>query len=151
MSEWDLCFNVYGNLKWWCQLNCQPWCISLTIMLLVANMVITKWCKKPENDWNPGKWVLIWEYSTRAIQWIPIWQGLDGFLKSSRPCTLTKVPLALEGWQFLLLYCFKWLLVRWSRVSELVRPMIYHTCKIKQPKLQPHLTWTGPPNEIGNI
>ena len=30
--------------------------------------------EKPENDCNPGKWVLIWEYSARAIQWIPKWQ-----------------------------------------------------------------------------
>ena len=33
----------------------------------------------PKNDWNPGTWVLIWEYSARAIQWIPAWQGLDFF------------------------------------------------------------------------
>ena len=24
-----------------------------------------------KNYWNPGTWVLIWEYSVRAIQWIP--------------------------------------------------------------------------------
>ena len=30
-------------------------------------------------DWNPGIWVLIGEYSGRAIKWIPIWQGLDDF------------------------------------------------------------------------
>ena len=24
--------------------------------------------------WNPGTWVLIWEYKARAIQWIPTWQ-----------------------------------------------------------------------------
>ena len=28
-------------------------------------------------DWTPGKWVLIREYSARAIQWIPTWQGWD--------------------------------------------------------------------------
>ena len=33
-----------------------------------ANLTNTKWCKKPENDWNPGIWVLIWEFSARAIQ-----------------------------------------------------------------------------------
>ena len=37
----------------------------LTLLLLVANLVITKWCKKAENGWNPGIWVLIWGYSVR--------------------------------------------------------------------------------------
>ena len=46
--------------------------------------------------WNPCTLVLIWEYSARAIQWIPTWQGLDGFQKSLRPCALDKVGLALE-------------------------------------------------------
>ena len=44
--------------------------------------------KTLENDWNPGKWVLIWEYSVRAIQWIPTWRGLDGFQKSLQSCPL---------------------------------------------------------------
>ena len=38
--------------------------------------------KNLKNDWNPAKWVHIWEYSARAIQWITAWQGLDGFQKS---------------------------------------------------------------------
>ena len=68
---------------------------SLPLMLLVANLTKAKWCKIPENDWNNATWVLIWEYSERAIQWIPTWQGLDGFL-----CILVlwmKVASALEG------------------------------------------------------
>ena len=49
-------------------------------MLLLANFGQYKLIqKKTENDWNPGTWVLIWEYSARAIQWIPTWPGLDGF------------------------------------------------------------------------
>ena len=28
--------------------------------LQVASLAITKLCKKPENDWNPGTRVLIW-------------------------------------------------------------------------------------------
>ena len=54
---------------------------ALTLMLLKANLANTKWCKNPENDWNPGTWVLIWDYSVLAnnnlviaIQWIPTWQ-----------------------------------------------------------------------------
>ena len=38
-------------------------------------------CKTLENDWNPGTWLLIWEWSVRAIQWIPTRHGLDGFQK----------------------------------------------------------------------
>ena len=37
--------------------------------------------KTLKNFWNPGKWVLIWEYSARAVKWVPTWQGLDVFQK----------------------------------------------------------------------
>ena len=40
--------------------------------------------------------VLIWEYSAEAIQWIPTWQGLDGFQKSLRPCALDEGSLIIE-------------------------------------------------------
>ena len=63
----------------------------LTLMLLVANLANTKWFKKPENDWNPGTW-----YSAKAIQWIPTWQGLDGFQKPLRPCGLDESSLNIE-------------------------------------------------------
>ena len=56
-------------------------------MLLVADLANTKLCKKTlKNDWNPGTWVLIWEYSARAILWVPTWQGLDGLQQSLHPC-----------------------------------------------------------------
>ena len=59
-------------------------------------MGITKSCKNPKkNDWNPGTWILIWEYSARAIQWIPTWQVLDGFQKSSHPCALNESSLSI--------------------------------------------------------
>ena len=48
-----------------------------------------------KNHWNPGKWVLIWEYSVRAIQWVPTWQGLDGFQKSLRICALDESSLSI--------------------------------------------------------
>ena len=41
--------------------------------------------------------VLIWEYSVRAIQWIPTWQGVDVCQKSLCSCALAKVALALEA------------------------------------------------------
>ena len=71
------------------------WVIS-TLMLLVANLANTKWCK---NNWKitetlPHQ-VLIWEYSTRAVQWIPTWQGLDGFQNSLRACALDKSSLSI--------------------------------------------------------
>ena len=34
--------------------------------------------KKLKHDLNHGTWVLILEYSARAILWIPAQQGLDG-------------------------------------------------------------------------
>ena len=47
----------------------------LSLILLVENLASIKWCKKL--DWNPGTWVLIWQFSVRAFQWMPTWQGLD--------------------------------------------------------------------------
>ena len=55
--------------------------------------------KTVKSYWNPGIWVLIWEYTVRAIIWIPTWQGLDG---SQNLCALvlwTKVASALEGFK----------------------------------------------------
>ena len=52
--------------------------------------------------WNPGICVIIWEYSLRAIQWVPTWQGLDFqkyllmFLVHCQwQCYWTEVALAL--------------------------------------------------------
>ena len=59
---------------------------------MVANNNDEKTLKK---DRNPGKWVLIWEYSARAFQWIPTWQGLDNYQKSLRPCTLDEISLGI--------------------------------------------------------
>ena len=54
---------------------------------------IQKWWKTP--DWNPGKWVLIWQCSVWAFQWIPTWQGLDGFQKCLHPCPLDESSLSI--------------------------------------------------------
>ena len=66
-------------------------------MLLVANLI--NWYKMMQenlkNDWNPGTWVLIWEFSARPIQWFPVWQGLDGFQKSLRTCALDESSLSI--------------------------------------------------------
>ena len=67
-----------------------------TLMLLVANLANTKWCKKLRNDWNHDVWVLIWEYSARAMQWIQTWQGSDAYQKLLRHCVWAKVVSALE-------------------------------------------------------
>ena len=65
-------------------------------MLLVANLAIQIMQKKTrKKEWNPGTWVLIWEYSARAIQWIPIWQGLDGFQKYLLPCAMDESSLSI--------------------------------------------------------
>ena len=67
-----------------------------TLMLLMATSYNTKSYKNLKNDWNPGKWVLIWEYSERASQWIPTWQGLNGFQKSFCPCSLKESSLSIK-------------------------------------------------------
>ena len=65
-------------------------------MLLVANLANTKWWKKQlKNDWNPGMWVLIWEYSPEAFLWIPTWQGLEGFQKSLGLCAFDESSLSI--------------------------------------------------------
>ena len=48
------------------------------------------------SDWNPDTWVLIWETSVRAIQWIPTWhsQGLGGFQKYLCPCASDESSLS---------------------------------------------------------
>ena len=70
--------------------------IALTLMLLVANLANTKWVKKKlKNFRNPGIWVLIWECSARAFQWVPTWQGFDGFKKSLHPCALDESSLSI--------------------------------------------------------
>ena len=51
--------------------------------------------KKPEEWRKPSHMVLIWEYSVRAIQWVPTWQGLDGFQISVSLC-LDQISLSIE-------------------------------------------------------
>ena len=74
-----------------------------------------------ENDWNPGTWVLIWVYSAGAIQWVPTWQGVDGFKKLCVLVLWMKVALALEGLRNMLsppshnlkIYCLEFLPRSW--------------------------------------
>ena len=51
--------------------------------------------KTLKNDWNPDIWVLIWEYSGRAIQWIPTWQGLDLFQIFLHTCAWDKSSFSI--------------------------------------------------------
>ena len=83
-----------GNVKWNPLFFLLHICYS-TLMLLGANLSKTKWYKNLENDWNPGTWVLIWEFSVRAFQWILTLQGFCGFLKSLRPCPLDESSLSI--------------------------------------------------------
>ena len=48
-----------------------------------------------KNVCNPGKWVLIWDKLVRAIQWIPTWQGLDGFQILLPPGALDECSLSI--------------------------------------------------------
>ena len=69
---------------------------------LLTNLTNIKWCKNLKNDWNPGKWVLIWEYSVRAIKWVP-WHGLDISQISLLLCALDESSLSIWRVKFL---CF---------------------------------------------
>ena len=71
--------------------------------------------KNMKNYWNPGEWVLIWEYSARAIQWIPTWQGLGVFHKSLHPCILDDSSLNIERVKWM--NTCLWLLSQWIVVS----------------------------------
>ena len=51
--------------------------------------------KNWNNDWNPSIWVLMWEYSARSIQWIPGWQGLNGFQKTLHLYALEESSLSI--------------------------------------------------------
>ena len=69
---------------------------NLTLMLLVANLANTKWCKKLKNDRSPGTWVLIWEYSARH----PKNTNMTRLKWLSKLCVLVfqmRVASALEG------------------------------------------------------
>ena len=70
--------DIYYPLCWW-------W-----LILLIQNGT-----KMLKNDWNSGIWVLIWEYSVRAIQWIPTWQGFDGVQKYLCFCALDERSLSI--------------------------------------------------------
>ena len=84
---------------------------------------IQKYTQKTLQHWlNPlHTCVLIWEYSARAFQWIPTWQGLDSFQKSLRSCVWTKVASALEGLNLelhsLTTHELEWL-EPWSKLAE---------------------------------
>ena len=94
VSSAQLMFNPFPSQVLRVSGNFEP--NSLTLMLLLANLANTKLCKKKlRNYWNPGIWVLIWKYSTRAIQWIPTWQGLDVFQKSLHSCALDESSLSI--------------------------------------------------------
>ena len=53
--------------------------------------------KNLKNYWNPCIWVLIWEHSVRAIQWILTWLSLDSFQVFYILVLWKKVASVLEG------------------------------------------------------
>ena len=67
---------------------------NLTLILLEANFANIQWCKKSLKMTETQ--VLMWEYSVRAIQWIPTWQGLGGFQKPFRHCALDGCWLSIR-------------------------------------------------------
>ena len=104
-------------------------------MLLLANLFNTKWCKSPKkNDWNPGTWVLNWEYLTRAIQWVPIWQSLDGFQKSLHPCASDKRSLRI--WR---VNTFTWALK--CHLYEVLCQGVNFVFNMRNPKILGYFLW----------
>ena len=68
----------------------QPLCCCWLIWPIQNN------AKNLKNDLNLVKWVLIWEVSARAFQWIPTRQCLDSFQNCLRSCALDKSSLSIE-------------------------------------------------------
>ena len=81
-------------------LMCFEVCLITTLMLLLVNLANAKNLK---NDLNPGKWVLIWEGSARAFQWIPTRQCSDGFQNCLHSCVLEESSLSIERVNLLVL------------------------------------------------
>ena len=100
--RWNILLNIFQNMLWqqryysnredvfW---PLQTWTVTLTLLVNNSDQ-FKKMQKNLKNDWNPGKWVLIWECSVRAIKWVPTWQVLDGFRKSLS-CALDKSRLGI--------------------------------------------------------
>ena len=104
-------YRPHGNQSLGAPQDKDDWCFALTVttcflnhrlpyirvfalMLLMTFSSNTEWCLKLKIDWNPGTWVLIWECSVRAIQWIPACQGFEGFQRSLHACALDESCLS---------------------------------------------------------
>ena len=94
LSAWQILLNPYLALWYkviWLHVFKKRELVSsskiLNLMLLVAAYLANtkSETKNLKNDWNPDIWVLIWEYTVRAFQTKPTWQGLNGFQKSLCP------------------------------------------------------------------
>ena len=72
-----------------------------------------------KDDWNPGTWVFIWEYSARPIQLVLIWPGLDVFQKCLCPCVLEGCSLSIgrvkSDWNLA-----KWVLI-WDYSARVIQ------------------------------
>ena len=67
-------------------------------MLLVPKLTNTKCDKKQQvkmTETLAHTLALILEYSARAFQLIPTWQGLTGFQKPLCPCALNEISLRI--------------------------------------------------------
>ena len=98
-------------------LNCQA-------LRLKGNLSNTKLCKKAGKWWNPGKWVLIWKYSTRAFHCIPTWQGLDGFQRFLHFSAMDESSLSIERAQVLISWWGLCLVPRSSVVATWLWPTV---------------------------
>ena len=122
--------NEYNGTIWYCLKWCryQYWYL-ITLSIPVANLPNTKLINKHENEWNPGTWILIWECSERAIQWIPTWQGSDDFQRSLLPCALDESSLSIvrikstfKECNGKMRYCLKWCRYQYWYLSTVSNP-----------------------------
>ena len=94
MYELLFCPFVFEYMHIWNEMNYKK--KHLIEKLTTSSKCIGYWRLNLKNVRNPGSWVLIWEYTARAIQWIPTGQGLDDFQNSLRSCALDETSLSIE-------------------------------------------------------
>ena len=100
-----------------CVQGVNPLCCRWEILPILNN------AKKLNHDWNTGTWVLIRDYSVRAIQWwLPTGQDFDSFQKSLHPCAFNESSLSnWHGWycswdepSCLYASCIEWQMDMWT-------------------------------------
>ena len=83
-------------LEWYYVLHKTLDILTLTLLVAIRRWPVQNHANILKNHWNHGIWVLVWEYSMRAIQWVPTWQGFSNFREYLRSCVLDESSLSIE-------------------------------------------------------